>query len=50
MPICDGYFDKEIKTIIPKCSYNKKGVCSLCGCNLEAKTRVKSEFCDIGKW
>lgn len=24
--------------------------CSLCGCVLDAKTRVKDEYCDIDKW
>ena len=42
-----------------KCEYKKMftlankdigEICSLCGCFLEMKTRVKDEYCDMNKW
>lgn len=32
------------------CKHQKRGWCNECGCNLDAKTRVKEEICPIGKW
>ena len=38
-------------TICQKCEYNKKEVCSLCGCPLDKKIfSTRKGACDAGKW
>lgn len=41
-------------SICKDCSHKTKTTlgecCSLCGCILDAKTRVENEHCDINKW
>lgn len=32
------------------CDKNKFGVCQVCKCVIQLKTRLKSEFCPEGKW
>lgn len=37
--------------ICKECEYNKKEVCSLCGCPLDKKIfTTRKGACDIGKW
>ena len=50
------FFNKEEKMskerlyICVGCKKNISGVCSMCGCPLVAKSRVKDEVCDLDKW
>ncbi len=36
--------------ICNRCRKRTKYTCSLCGCILESKTRLKSAECPLGKW
>lgn len=41
-------FDRAV--VCGSCDREEKGVCTMCGCYLEAKTLVKSETCPLNKW
>jgi hypothetical protein len=36
--------------ICSECAYNKKGICTACGCVIKAKTACKECDCIKGKW
>lgn len=40
---------KERMEICMQCDYNKKGICTLCGCFVKAKTHSDSH-CKVNKW
>lgn len=44
---------EEVKNraeICNKCKFRETGLCKKCGCFLEAKIRIPSAKCPIGKW
>jgi len=42
-------YDKRL-TICSICPHNKKGICELCGCVIQAKTHSLEEYCPANKW
>lgn len=46
----DPPYAKERRKICKSCDKNKLGVCTMCGCPIAMKPRVKDEYCDLGKW
>ena len=41
---------KKRRAICKACPSRKGIVCGICLCPLPMKTRVKDEYCDLGKW
>lgn len=41
---------KQRMEICNNCSHNIGGRCALCGCFLEAKTKISSSQCPVMKW
>lgn len=46
----DPPYAKTRRLICSTCAKNKWNVCSVCGCPLVAKCRVKDEKCPIDRW
>lgn len=42
-------YDKRL-VICSICPHNKKGICKLCGCVIQAKTHSLEEHCPANKW
>lgn len=47
LSICNKCSNKKMFTLAGK---DMGEICSLCGCFLNAKTRVEDEYCDLDKW
>lgn len=45
-------FSTEIKRrgVCKDCEFRKEGICSLCGCNTNLKTKWSSEECPDNRW
>lgn len=41
---------QERLEICEGCIKNKMSICTMCGCPLDMKARVKEEECDLDKW
>jgi len=41
---------KRRLSICVDCVHMKAGMCSLCGCLLQAKARIEDEICPANKW
>lgn len=46
----DPPYAKERRKVCKTCVHCKLGVCTLCGCPIVAKPRIKDEECEAGKW
>ena len=46
---CEDIIDSRMESC-KTYTYRKKGMCSVCGCNIKLKKRIAEEECPMGYW
>lgn len=47
---CDNENKQKRIDICNTCPFKLNNTCTLCGCDINTKTSIKSEICPDGKW